>query len=280
MSVCVRRMRYEDLESMQECNLHCLPENYAHKYWMYHAISWPALQYVADAGEGRIVGYVLAKIDEENSDSKEPHGHITSLAVMRTYRKTGLATKLMNLSQRSMVEIYNVSYVSLHVRETNFAAYHLYKDTLNFEQHGIELKYYADGENAFDMRRKLSRELFGLGLKPGSKEAIAAKAAAEIASAKAAAEAAEASLLAELEESSIDITPVIKGGKKKEKEKKSAVKAVQPPILPKSSTLKISDESSEVLEAIEKAGSSMDLEPGLDDLLKANKIKSKGMVEK
>lgn len=215
MSVSIRRMRYTDLEAMQECNLHCLPENYAHKYWMYHAISWPSLQYVADAGEGRIVGYVLAKIDEDNSidPTKELHGHITSLAVMRTYRKTGLATKLMNLSQRSMVEIYNASYVSLHVRETNFAAYHLYKDTLNFEQHGIELKYYADGENAFDMRRKLSRELFGLGLKPGSQEALAAKAAAEIAAAKAAAEAAEASLLAELEGNGIDNN--LKKGKKK-----------------------------------------------------------------
>ena len=63
--------------------------------------------------------------------------------------------------------------------------------------------------------------------------------------------------------------------KKKEKEKKSAVKIVQPPTLPKSSTLKISEESSEVLEAIEKAGSSMDLEPGLDDLVKANKFNSK-----
>jgi len=184
---------------------------------MYHAISWPSLQYVADAGEGRIVGYVLAKIDEDNSidPTKELHGHITSLAVMRTYRKTGLATKLMNLSQRSMVEIYNASYVSLHVRETNFAAYHLYKDTLNFEQHGIELKYYADGENAFDMRRKLSRELFGLGLKPGSQEALMAKAAADIAAAKAAAEAAEASLLAELEGSGIDNNNNSKGAKKK-----------------------------------------------------------------
>jgi hypothetical protein len=53
-----------------------------------------------------------------------------------------------------------------------------------------DLKYYADGENAFDMRRKLSRELFGLGLKPGSKEAIAEKEAAEIAEAKEKVEAA------------------------------------------------------------------------------------------
>ena len=28
MSVSLRRMRYEDLESMQDCNVNCLPENY------------------------------------------------------------------------------------------------------------------------------------------------------------------------------------------------------------------------------------------------------------
>ena len=218
---------------MQECNVNCLPENYQvrkgalracarttssgleprsalfvpsptspanpplqAKYWMYHALTWPALQYVADAGDGKIVGYVLAKIDDEDP-TKELHGHITSLAVKRSYRKTGLATKLMTLSQRSMVEMYGAKFVSLHVRETNFAAYHLYKHTLKFEQHGIEAKYYADGENAYDMRRQLSRELFRLGPKPGSPEDLAAKARALEAAAAAKAEAALEALLAD-----------------------------------------------------------------------------------
>jgi hypothetical protein len=64
--------------------------------------------------------------------------------------------------ERSMVEIYNVNYVSLHVRETNYAAFHLYHDTLKFSKHGLEPKYYADGENAYDMRRQINRELFNL----------------------------------------------------------------------------------------------------------------------
>ena len=29
---------------------------------MYHMLTWPGLQYVADAGGGRIVGYVLGKM--------------------------------------------------------------------------------------------------------------------------------------------------------------------------------------------------------------------------
>jgi hypothetical protein len=61
-----------------------------------------------------------------------------------------------------MVELYGARYISLHVRETNFAAFHLYRDTLKFEVRGTEAKYYADGENAFDMRKQLTREQFGL----------------------------------------------------------------------------------------------------------------------
>ncbi len=62
MSVSIRRATYADVQAMQQCNVHCLPENYQLKYWMYHLLTWPGLQYVADAGDGKIVGYVLAKM--------------------------------------------------------------------------------------------------------------------------------------------------------------------------------------------------------------------------
>lgn len=57
----------------------------------------------------------------------EPHGHITSLAVKRSYRRLGLAKKLMDQAARAMVETYNARYVSLHVRVTNRAALSLYQ---------------------------------------------------------------------------------------------------------------------------------------------------------
>jgi peptide alpha-N-acetyltransferase len=42
--------------------------------------------------EGRIVGYVLAKMEDENGEEgTTKHGHITSLSVLRTHRKTGVA---------------------------------------------------------------------------------------------------------------------------------------------------------------------------------------------
>ncbi|OAD73774.1 hypothetical protein PHYBLDRAFT_177524 [Phycomyces blakesleeanus NRRL 1555(-)] len=149
----IRQATVEDLMAVQNCNLLDLPENYQMKYYLYHALSWPQLSYVAEDDQGKIVGYVLAKMDEE--DNSSPHGHITSLSVMRTYRRLGLAEKMMQQSTRQMVEVFGAHYVSLHVRKTNRAAIGLYRDTLKFSVHDIEKKYYADGEDAYAMRLQL-----------------------------------------------------------------------------------------------------------------------------
>ncbi|KAG5520018.1 hypothetical protein PMAC_001094 [Pneumocystis sp. 'macacae'] len=122
---------------------------------MYHLLTWPQLSYVAVNAKNKIVGYVLSKMEEP--DGGVPHGHITSLSVLRTYRRLGLATALMYQSQRAMAENFGAAYVSLHVRKTNRAALQLYRDHLGFMYvsagiTGVEKAYYADGEDAFSMR--------------------------------------------------------------------------------------------------------------------------------
>ncbi|EAS31627.3 N-acetyltransferase complex ARD1 subunit [Coccidioides immitis RS] len=155
------------LPSIQTCNITNLPENYFLKYYMYHALSWPQLSFVAvvrsppNGGKNKysgdypkVVGYVLAKMEEEPLDGVA-HGHITSLSVMRTHRRLGIAERLMRMSQRAMAESHRAHYVSLHVRVSNTAALHLYRDTLGFEVEKVESKYYADGEDAYAMRMDL-----------------------------------------------------------------------------------------------------------------------------
>ncbi|EXJ64941.1 acetyltransferase [Cladophialophora yegresii CBS 114405] len=150
------------LPSIQQCNLSNLPENYFLKYYIYHALTWPQLSFVAVVrGPGskppkypKVVGYVLAKMEEDPPDGVQ-HGHITSLSVMRTHRRLGIAEKLMRMSQRAMAEVFNAEYVSLHVRMSNTAALHLYRDTLRFEVEKVESKYYGDGEDAYAMRMDL-----------------------------------------------------------------------------------------------------------------------------
>lgn len=153
--VCIRQATSEDLIQMQNSNLWCLPENYALKYYLYHELSWPQLLHVAENHKGQIVGYVLAKMEE---DAEPPHGHITSLAVLRTHRKMGIATKLMQQAHARMQESFGAVFCSLHVRYTNRAAFHLYSQTLGYKIDKIEDAYYADGENAYSMKCEWSSE--------------------------------------------------------------------------------------------------------------------------
>eukprot|EP01101_Sappina_pedata_P006258 TRINITY_DN3073_c0_g1_i1.p1 TRINITY_DN3073_c0_g1~~TRINITY_DN3073_c0_g1_i1.p1 ORF type:complete len:166 (-),score=74.56 TRINITY_DN3073_c0_g1_i1:120-548(-) len=138
---------------MQNTNLNCLPENYQMKYYMYHLLTWPQLSFVAEDPKGRVVGYVLAKMDDDAE--KEPNGHVTSISVLRSHRKLGIATKLMRQSEKAMVDVYNAKYMSLHVRRSNRAAFGLYSQTLGFEIKEIDAKYYADGEDAYAMKKPL-----------------------------------------------------------------------------------------------------------------------------
>ncbi|KAJ7368482.1 acyl-CoA N-acyltransferase [Mycena olivaceomarginata] len=151
----IRPVRVDDLPGMQACNLQNLPENYTMKYYLYHAMTWPSLSYVAEDHKGRIVGYILAKMDEDGAEDAEPHGHVTSISILRSYRRLGLAKKLMVQSQEAMAAVYRASFVSLHVRKSNRAALGLYRDTLGFTVQDIEKKYYADGEDAYAMQLSL-----------------------------------------------------------------------------------------------------------------------------
>jgi N-alpha-acetyltransferase 10/11 len=51
-----------------------------------------------------------------------------------------------------MQDVFDAEYVSLHVRKSNRAAFHLYSVTLNYQVNDVEKGYYADGEDAYDMR--------------------------------------------------------------------------------------------------------------------------------
>lgn len=127
-------MRTSDIPHVQQANITNLPENYFAKYYLYHVLTWPQLSYVAvDVSASlayircmltglifqvsrpqktpydppKIVGYVLAKMEEEPNDGVQ-HGHITSLSVMRTHRRLGLAEKLMRQSGKTPIYL-NVS---------------------------------------------------------------------------------------------------------------------------------------------------------------------------
>lgn len=193
MPITIRQATVDDLQAIQNTNLHNLPENYTYKYFLYHILAWPQASFVAtttniedDRAEAsvstdeldtryederfvesrddpaysnpreKVVGYILGKMeDDPEAEDKTPHGHVTSISVIRSYRRLGIAEKLMRQALFSLCEVYGAQYVSLHVRESNRAARHLYQHTLQFELLSIEKAYYADKEDAYYMKKIL-----------------------------------------------------------------------------------------------------------------------------
>lgn len=134
--VSIRRATFDDLVDMQKTNIFCLPENYNIRYFLYHCLQWPYLLYCAEDYDKKIVGYVLAKLEDEDEQAdktKGVHGHITSVSILRTHRRMGIATKLMKQSLIDMKEVFNAKYCSLHVRAFNAPAFNLYNKVLGFE---------------------------------------------------------------------------------------------------------------------------------------------------
>ena len=112
-------------------------------------------------------------------------GQITSVAVSREYRRLGLAHKLMRQSQIKMCEVYNCKTCALHVRESNYAARHMYEDVLGFKcisawgvidrVADVDVKYYADGENGIRMEQDLVALQKELGIKPSLEDNAASE---------------------------------------------------------------------------------------------------------
>lgn len=156
--VCVRQATFDDLLDIQNINAVCLPENYRLNFYINHILTWPRLLHVAEDNR-KIVGYVLGSLDEELSYC---HGQIASLAVLRTHRNRGYATKLMRAAEQAMRDVFGAGSVSLHVRKMNNAAFCLYSKTLGYKVKIFETAYYRDGADAYEMIKLFADEQEGI----------------------------------------------------------------------------------------------------------------------
>jgi len=140
--------------------------------------------------ETNIIGYVLGKVEEtpvsspRTEDYDTPYkrsrvsdddgfyprqylyqppetealGHVTSLAVLKPYRRHGLAGKLMEQLHLHMRCRYSADAVGLHVRVSNSAATELYTRAMGYRIADVIRGYYQDGEDAFLMRKEFEEE--------------------------------------------------------------------------------------------------------------------------
>ncbi|MBK5113261.1 MAG: GNAT family N-acetyltransferase [Candidatus Heimdallarchaeota archaeon] len=146
-----------DIESVQNINRKCLPENYPRFFFTDIYDKFPEGFNVAQIEEnGEIAGYGMTRLEKGLSNFGFgicKKGHIISIAVLPSYRRMGIAIKLMAAASDAM-RIRDVKEVYLEVRESNQAAINLYQN-LGYIPHKISKRYYSDGESALIMISKI-----------------------------------------------------------------------------------------------------------------------------
>ncbi len=152
----LRKFKAEDLESVTRINEACLPENYTDVFFIDLYRRYPETFVVAEEN-GHTIGYIMCRIEVGLSSlgltGIMRKGHVVSIAVMPEHRHRGVAEALMTLAMDGMRK-YNAKQCYLEVRVTNESAVGLYKK-LGFEINRTVHGYYADGEDAYVMNRKL-----------------------------------------------------------------------------------------------------------------------------
>ncbi|KPV61646.1 MAG: putative N-acetyltransferase [Candidatus Bathyarchaeota archaeon BA2] len=152
----LRRFKPSDLERVMHINRACLPENYTTFFFMDLYQRFPETFIVAEEN-GEIVGYVMCRIETGVPGFKllgiTRKGHVISIAVLPEHQREGIGYGLMLEAMRSMVN-YKAKECYLEVRGSNVPAVNLYKK-MGFEIARTIRGYYADGEEAYVMARKL-----------------------------------------------------------------------------------------------------------------------------
>ena len=144
------------MESVTRINRECLPENYTDFFFVDLYRRFPETFVVAEE-DGKVVGYMMCRIEVGLSNlgfsGLIKKGHVVSVAVMPPYRRKHIGEALVNKAMENML-VYNAKQCYLEVRGTNTPAVNLYKK-LGFQVTRTIKGYYADGEDAYVMTKKL-----------------------------------------------------------------------------------------------------------------------------
>jgi len=140
-----------DLNSVRQVEQVCFPKD-AWPIWdMVAVLTLPDIIRLKAVAENRLVGFIAGDIRRV-----ERLGWITTLAVLPTYRRKGIAQALLEACERKM----NLPRVRLCVRRSNTAAIALYQRA-GYSQASVWPAYYHDGEDALVLEKRVTGNGFG-----------------------------------------------------------------------------------------------------------------------
>ncbi|QRV89510.1 GNAT family acetyltransferase [Ceratobasidium sp. AG-Ba] len=163
-----------DIESVTDVyNLDVWTETYSISFYLSYLSKWPELCAAEVSPSGRMMGYVIGKAEGVGI---EWHGHVTAITVAPEYRRLSVARKMMDYLEAVSDKLHNGYFVDLYVRCSNHVAINMYEG-MGYSVYRRVKEYYVvqlpdnpDDEDAFDMRKPLSRDTGRRSVRAGGRE--------------------------------------------------------------------------------------------------------------
>lgn len=139
----IKEMRFDDLDEVCAIEVDSFIVPWTRQMFESELCSPEKSIYLVACEGKQLIGYIgLNQIQNE--------GHITTLAVHRTYRRRGIASELIKQVARAALQ-KKIDLLTLEVRTSNIAAQNLYRK-LGFKVAGLRKHYYNEtGEDALIM---------------------------------------------------------------------------------------------------------------------------------
>jgi len=162
----LRQFTCDDLFKFNGINLDPFTETYGIGFYLQYLARWPEYFLVAESPAGDLMGYIMGKAE---GGGNQWHGHVTAVTCGTNHRRLGLANRLM-AALEEISEKKNCFFVDLFVRVSNAVAINMYHK-LGYVVYRTVLDYYSGDtdEDAYDMRKALSRDVEGKSVVPLSK---------------------------------------------------------------------------------------------------------------
>ena len=150
----LRPFTCDDLFTYNDVNTDVLTETFNLNFYLGYLATWPEYFSTAASPNGTTMGYVMGKCEGRGANW---HGHVTAVTVAPSYRRMGLAKKLMHELETISQEVHDGFFVDLFVRASNGNAITMYEN-LGYVSYRRVLDYYMGEEDALDMRKALRRD--------------------------------------------------------------------------------------------------------------------------
>jgi len=188
----MRQFSTFDVLKFNNVNLDPLTETYNMSFYLQYLARWPEFCFTAEAPTRRAMGCkhahpsapgchdarlsswfwchsadILGKAESFQNEVNSWHGHVTAVTVPPEYRRLGMATQLMTMLEKQS-ERAKGFFVDLFVRRSNQLAIDMYTK-FGYSLYRQVIGYYSGEEDAYDMRKALSRDVDRKSIIPLSK---------------------------------------------------------------------------------------------------------------